>query len=106
MLTMVLLFSKDIGLIPCAREALLSGIAGGAAIGAVRFLSSKSECFFNIQIDFQTVASLTRGNPLPQLRSRFCSKLVGRSVCRNLSFHVASLVSHCFIYSHMLILPL
>ena len=31
---------KNLGQMPCARTALLSGIAGGTGIGAVRFLAS------------------------------------------------------------------
>ncbi|RSH93287.1 hypothetical protein EHS25_007641 [Saitozyma podzolica] len=34
---------ENIGQIPCARNSLLYGIAGGAGVGAVRFISSRSE---------------------------------------------------------------
>ncbi len=34
---------RNIGQIPCARQALLTGIAGGTGFGAVMFLSRRSE---------------------------------------------------------------
>ena len=52
---------ENIGSIPCARTSLLYGIGGGAGIGAVRYLSLRSELPTVIRPNGQSRLSLLIG---------------------------------------------